>query len=335
MAGYRKCNTFSCVPSPDGLMSRSAVWQAKPNAQKRRADMTEPKAKSRKKALMRTVRMSEEEFELFSGFCASQGLTTSEALRRLARSAALLGPTLTGEARAEIVALTRQMRAIGTNLNQAVHRMNAGHMVPEDEMTRYLDGVHGRSWSLIGCIAPCAPEPINAPCRQLRGLSHDGPFQLRHNVFARAVAPLAPGGGLCRTPGDHRGGGVHGLRVSGGGLRPPCPARFAGPLFGRRRFTKRPALHGRRAALAGARIDARRGRMGDAEAGRRRGWRRPSRRFLASFSQPLGARGARPPRGRDGAVRRRRAPIAGIEKGRACRRFTSGRGQTREVRRRS
>ena len=85
--------------------------------------MTEPKAKSRKKALMRTVRMSEEEFELFSGFCASQGLTTSEALRRLARSAALLGPTLTGEARAEVVALTRQMRAIGTNLNQAVHRM--------------------------------------------------------------------------------------------------------------------------------------------------------------------------------------------------------------------
>ena len=143
MAGYRKCNTFSCVPSPDGLKSRSAVWQAKPNAQERHADMTEPKAKSRKKALMRTVRMSEEEFELFSGFCVAQGLTTSEALRRLARSAALLGPTLTGEARAEIVALTRQMRAIGTNLNQAVHRMNAGHMVPEDEMTRYLDGVHG------------------------------------------------------------------------------------------------------------------------------------------------------------------------------------------------
>ena len=54
-----------------------------------------------------------------------------------------LGPTLTGEARAEVVALTRQMRAIGSNLNQAVHRMNAGHMVPEDEMTRYLDGVHG------------------------------------------------------------------------------------------------------------------------------------------------------------------------------------------------
>ena len=81
--------------------------------------------------------------QLFAGFCASQGLTTSDALRRLARSAALLGPTLTGEARAEVVALTRQMRAIGSNLNQAVHRMNAGHMVPEDEMTGYLDGVHG------------------------------------------------------------------------------------------------------------------------------------------------------------------------------------------------
>ena len=193
----------------------------------------------------------------------------------------------------------------------------------------------GRSWSLIGCIAPCAPEPINAPCRQLRGLSHDGPIQLRHNVFGRAVAPLAARGGLCRTPGDHRGGGVSGLRVSGGGRRPPCPARVAGPIFGRRRFTKRPSLHGRRAALARATIDARRGRMGDAKAGRRRGWRRPSRRFLASFSRPLGGGGARPRRGRGGDVRRRRAPIGGIEKGRACRRFTSRRRQTRELRRRS
>jgi hypothetical protein len=103
--------------------------------------MTDQKPKSPRKSLTRTVRMSEEEVELFDGFCASQGLTTSEALRRLARSAALLGPTFSGEARSEVVTLTRQLRAVGSNLNQAVHRMHAGHMVAEEEMRRYLGGV--------------------------------------------------------------------------------------------------------------------------------------------------------------------------------------------------
>ena len=103
--------------------------------------MTEPKPKSRKKALTRGVRMSEEEFELFGAFCEAQGLTPSEALRRLARSAALLGPTFSDEARAEVVALTRQMRAIGNNINQAVHHMNAGHIVQAEAITGYLESV--------------------------------------------------------------------------------------------------------------------------------------------------------------------------------------------------
>ena len=103
--------------------------------------MTDSPAKTRKKTLMRTVRMSEEEFELFGEFCRAQGVTPSEALRRLARSAALLGPTFSGEARAEVVALTRQMRSIGNNLNQAVHRMNAGHVIQADGLKSYLDSV--------------------------------------------------------------------------------------------------------------------------------------------------------------------------------------------------
>jgi len=86
--------------------------------------MTDSPAKTRKKTLMRTVRMSEEEFELFGEFCRAQGVTPSEALRRLARSAALLGPTFSGEARAEVVALTRQMRSIGNNLNQIARHLN-------------------------------------------------------------------------------------------------------------------------------------------------------------------------------------------------------------------
>lgn len=85
--------------------------------------------------------MSEEEHELFGAFCAAQGLTPSEALRRLARSAALLGPTFTSEARVEVIALTRQIRAVGTNLNQAVRHMNAGHLIQGEELKTYLDGV--------------------------------------------------------------------------------------------------------------------------------------------------------------------------------------------------
>lgn len=96
---------------------------------------------SRKKAITRSVRMSQEEHELFGSFCAAQRVTPSEALRRLARSAALLGPTYSDEGRAEIVALTRQLRGIGTNLNQAVHRMNAGHVIHSGEIAEYLDGV--------------------------------------------------------------------------------------------------------------------------------------------------------------------------------------------------
>ncbi|MGC1862489.1 MAG: plasmid mobilization relaxosome protein MobC [Methylocystis sp.] len=96
---------------------------------------------SRRKAVTRSVRMSEEEHALFGEFCDSLGVTPSEALRRLARSAALLGPTFTGEARADIIALTRQMRAVGNNLNQAVHHMNAGHVIQSDDMKGHLEAV--------------------------------------------------------------------------------------------------------------------------------------------------------------------------------------------------
>jgi negative regulator of replication initiation len=85
--------------------------------------------------------MSEEEHALFGEFCQSLDLAPSEALRRLARSAALLGPTFTGEARAEVIALTRQMRAVCNNLNQAVHHMNAGHVIQSEDMKGHLEAV--------------------------------------------------------------------------------------------------------------------------------------------------------------------------------------------------
>jgi hypothetical protein len=103
--------------------------------------MADKQKSSRRKDVTRSLRMSAEEHELFGAFCAAQGVTPSEALRRLARSAALLGPTFSGEARAEVVALTRQIRAVGVNLNQAVHHMNAGHLIQGEELKNYLDGV--------------------------------------------------------------------------------------------------------------------------------------------------------------------------------------------------
>jgi negative regulator of replication initiation len=96
---------------------------------------------SRRKAVTRSVRMSAQEHALFGEFCESLNVTPSEALRRLARSAALLGPTFTGEASAEVIALTRQMRAVGNNLNQAVHHMNAGHVIQSEDMRGHLEAV--------------------------------------------------------------------------------------------------------------------------------------------------------------------------------------------------
>jgi hypothetical protein len=60
--------------------------------------------------------MHDEERALFDEFCIAQSLTANEALRRLARSAALLGPAFSGETRAEIIELSRQMRVISNNL---------------------------------------------------------------------------------------------------------------------------------------------------------------------------------------------------------------------------
>jgi RAB protein geranylgeranyltransferase component A len=83
--------------------------------------------------------MCAQEHALFGEFCETLNVTPSYAWRRFARSAALLGPTFTGEARAEVIELTRQMRAVGNNLNQAVHHMNAGHVIQSEDMKGHLE----------------------------------------------------------------------------------------------------------------------------------------------------------------------------------------------------
>jgi len=97
----------------------------------------------RRKTVVRNVRLTEEEAALFDAFCAASGVTVSEGFRRLARAAGFLGPTFSGETRAEIVELTRQVRAIGVNLNQAVHHMNAGHIVQGEAVKDWLSQAQG------------------------------------------------------------------------------------------------------------------------------------------------------------------------------------------------
>jgi hypothetical protein len=81
------------------------------------------------------LRLTLQENAALMGACAAKNLTVSEGLRRLAREAGGLGPTLEADEREAIGALTSQIRAIGVNLNQAVRAMNVGHM-PEGGLLR-------------------------------------------------------------------------------------------------------------------------------------------------------------------------------------------------------
>ncbi|BDV36348.1 plasmid mobilization protein [Methylocystis iwaonis] len=99
-------------------------------------------AKRPKTALLQ-VRLTAEEHDAFKGFCAQVNLSPSEVMRRFVRQAVFMGPTFEGDARAEIVALTRQLRALGTNLNQAVRHMNAGHVIGSDDVAEWLATARG------------------------------------------------------------------------------------------------------------------------------------------------------------------------------------------------
>ncbi|TDQ15329.1 plasmid mobilization relaxosome protein MobC [Phyllobacterium brassicacearum] len=83
-------------------------------------------SKARIKDQVLHTRLSREESALFRAFCAENGLTTSEALRRFVRQAAGFGPTYDGEIRDAILEYARQLRAIGVNINQIARILNSG-----------------------------------------------------------------------------------------------------------------------------------------------------------------------------------------------------------------
>ncbi len=72
------------------------------------------------------ARLSEDEYLAFRAYCAEHSLTASEAFRRFAREAAGFGPTFDGDVREAIREYSRQLRAIGVNLNQIARILNSG-----------------------------------------------------------------------------------------------------------------------------------------------------------------------------------------------------------------
>ena len=105
--------------------------------------MADENAGSERRSEILRFRLSEPEAQAFRVFCDNHNLSVSEAMRRMARGAAGLGPTFSGEGHSQIVELTRQVRAVGANLNQAVHHMNAGQAFPADEMRSWLEETLG------------------------------------------------------------------------------------------------------------------------------------------------------------------------------------------------
>ncbi len=105
--------------------------------------MADENAGSERRSEILRFRLSEPEAQAFRAFCDNHNLSVTEAMRRMARGAAGLGPTFSGEGHSQIVELTRQVRAVGVNLNQAVHHMNAGHAFPADEMRSWLEETLG------------------------------------------------------------------------------------------------------------------------------------------------------------------------------------------------
>ena len=80
------------------------------------------------------VRLTEEERARFTERCAPEDLPISEAIRRVMREAAELGPTFDGEIAEEIRGLTQQLKAIGADIDQAVRAINVGKVPDEAAM---------------------------------------------------------------------------------------------------------------------------------------------------------------------------------------------------------
>jgi hypothetical protein len=96
------------------------------------------------------VRLTEEERARFSALCAPNNLPVSEAVRRLMREAAGLGPTFEGEVAEKIAGLTQELKAIGVNLSEAVRAINVGKTPDAAAMRTTFEGFAETLWEVEG-----------------------------------------------------------------------------------------------------------------------------------------------------------------------------------------
>ena len=74
------------------------------------------------------VRLTANERSQFTERCAPGDLPISEAIRRVMREAAELGPGFDGEIAEEIRGLTRQLKTIGGDIDRVVRDINVGNL---------------------------------------------------------------------------------------------------------------------------------------------------------------------------------------------------------------
>ena len=106
--------------------------------------------KATKRSEVIHVRLTEEERVRFSALCEPDNLPVSEAVRRLMREAAGLGPTFEGDVAEKIGVLMQQLKAIGVDLSEAVRAINVGNAPDAAAMRATFEGFAETLWEVEG-----------------------------------------------------------------------------------------------------------------------------------------------------------------------------------------
>jgi hypothetical protein len=103
-----------------------------------KATNTSAAVKSTRKEKVAHIRLSQDEFCAVEAAAERAGLSVSAFIRSLSLEGAGLRPFLTEADRAIIGLLARDMRAIGSNLNQVARAINAGRSVGASDVANVV-----------------------------------------------------------------------------------------------------------------------------------------------------------------------------------------------------
>lgn len=88
-----------------------------------------PRKKPARSPSAARLRLAPEASEALSGLASAFDLSRAEVVRRLVRAAAEIGPALSAENNATVLALAVQVRRVGRNLDQLLHAIHTGRAV--------------------------------------------------------------------------------------------------------------------------------------------------------------------------------------------------------------